>query len=61
MKKVFLDCGTNMGMGFSSLAGKFGVDETWNVYGFEPNIYAYREYLKNIQSGKYEILKNKKI
>jgi FkbM family methyltransferase len=61
MRKIFIDCGTNMGMGFSKLSDKIGVDETWEVYGFEPNIYAYNSYLNNINSGRFEVLKNKNI
>jgi len=59
MRKIFIDCGTNMGMGFADLAPRFGVDHTWEVFGFEPNIYAYDEYVKNIQSGRFSVLENK--
>ncbi len=61
MRKVFIDCGTNMGMGFAQLAGPVGVDDTWEVFGFEPNVYAYDEYVKNIQSGRYDVLNDKNI
>jgi FkbM family methyltransferase len=59
MKKVFIDCGTNMGMGFADLAPKLGIDHTWEVFGFEPNVYAYDAYVENINSGRYPVLNNK--
>ncbi len=59
MKKVFIDCGTNMGMGFADLAPRYNVDDMWEVYGFEPNVYAYDEYVKNIESGRFPVLNDK--
>ena len=61
MKKVFIDCGTNMGMGFADLAPRYNVDDMWEVYGFEPNVYAYDAYVENIKSGRYDVLKDKNI
>tara|TARA_B100001113_G_scaffold67631_1_gene52159 strand:- start:664 stop:1362 length:699 start_codon:yes stop_codon:yes gene_type:complete len=59
MKKIFIDCGTNMGMGFADLAPMYNVDHNWEVFGFEPNVYAYDEYIKNIESGRFSVLKDK--
>ena len=59
MRKIFIDCGTNMGMGFADLAPKLGVDNSWEVFGFEPNVYAYDAYVNNIKSGRYTVLENK--
>ena len=61
MKKVFIDCGTNMGMGFADLAPRYNVDHNWEVFGFEPNVYAYDAYVENIKSGRYDVLKDKNI
>lgn len=58
MRKIFIDCGTNMGMGFADLAPRLGVDHTWEVFGFEPNVYAYDAYVNNIKSGRYSVLEN---
>ena len=60
MRNVFLDLGCRMGEGFSELAPKFNVDETWSVYAFEVNPDAIMQYDANIKSGKYDVLKNKK-
>ena len=59
MRKIFIDCGTNMGMGFADLAPSIGIDHTWEVFGFEPNVYAYDAYVKNIESGRFAVLENK--
>lgn len=61
MRKIFIDCGTNMGMGFADLAPRFGVDDTWEVFGFEPNVYAYDAYVENIKSDRYPVLNDKNI
>ena len=37
MRKVFIDCGTHLGMGFSRLSTELNVDHTWEVFGFEAN------------------------
>ena len=44
MTKVFLDCGTHLGMGFSRLVPIVGIDEAWDVYGFEANPIVCKEY-----------------
>ena len=61
MTKVFLDCGTHLGMGFSRLVPIVGIDEDWDVYGFEANPIVFDEYVKNIQSGKCPTLVDKNI
>lgn len=61
MRKIFLDCGTNMGMGFNDLCERIGVDETWEIYGFEPNESAFDGFVENIKSGRYASLDNKNI
>lgn len=58
-RKVFIDCGTHMGTGFSKLCDNFGIDSTWEVYGFEPNEYAFDVYVENIKSEKFSFLNNK--
>ncbi len=58
-KKIFIDCGANMGTGFSTLCDMIGIDETWDIYGFEPNEYAFDIYIDNIKSGEYPSLNNK--
>lgn len=40
-RKIFIDCGMNMGTGFSKLCNTVGVDENWEIFGFEPNEYAF--------------------
>lgn len=40
MKKVFLDCGTNLGQGLLQFIDKKIVNETFDIHCFEPNPYA---------------------
>ena len=47
-----------MGMGFADLAPRLGIDASWEVFGFEPNVYAYDAYVNNIKSGRYSVLEN---
>jgi len=61
MAKVFIDCGTHMGLGFSRLAPIAGVDMSWDVYGFEANPTVHDVYLDNIRSGRYPTLRGKDI
>lgn len=56
MKKVSIDCGTNMRMEFADLAPKLGIDHTWKVFGFEPNVYAIKWH--NWQIPQYDELTN---
>jgi len=37
MKRIFIDCGTNLGQGFESFKQKYEFDDTWDIYLFEPN------------------------
>ena len=52
-RKIFIDCGTHLGMGFSKCASMFNIDHNWEIFGFEANPYVYEGYIKNIQSEKY--------
>jgi FkbM family methyltransferase len=58
-RKIFIDCGVNMGTGFSKLCNTVGVDENWEIFGFEPNEYAFDIYVEHIKSEKYSFLSNK--
>jgi FkbM family methyltransferase len=46
MKKVFLDCGTNLGQGLLQFIDKKIIDTTFEIHCFEPNPYAI-EFSKN--------------
>jgi FkbM family methyltransferase len=59
LRKIFIDCGANMGTGFSKLCDTIGVDHTWEIFGFEPNEYAFDIYVEHIKSGNYSFLNNK--
>ena len=61
MRKIFIDCGTHLGMGFCKLSSALNINHEWDVYGFEANPIVYEEYVKNIQSGKYPPLVNQNI
>jgi hypothetical protein len=37
MKKVFLDCGTNLCQGLNQISNENKVDDTWIVYSFDAN------------------------
>ena len=52
-RKIFIDCGTHLGMGFSKCAKIFNIDHNWEIFGFEANPYVFDGYVKNIQSEKY--------
>tara|TARA_Y200000002_G_scaffold310978_1_gene267891 strand:+ start:913 stop:1614 length:702 start_codon:yes stop_codon:yes gene_type:complete len=60
-RKIFIDCGTHLGMGFSKCAKIFGIDHQWEVFGFEANPYVFDGYVKNIESEKYPVLIDKNI
>ena len=34
-RKIFIDCGTHLGMGFSKCAEIFRIDHEWEIFGFE--------------------------
>ena len=61
MRKIFIDCGTHLGMGFSRLSEQLNIDHTWEVFGFEANPVTFDYYVKNIQSGKIPTFANKNI
>ena len=50
-RRIFIDCGTHLGMGFSKLAESLNIDHNWEIYGFEANPYVFDGYVKNIESG----------
>jgi hypothetical protein len=56
MGKIFLDCGTHMGLGFSRLSEILKIDKDWGVFGFEANPYTYQRYVDNIESNKFPTL-----
>jgi FkbM family methyltransferase len=60
-RKIFIDCGANMGTGFSKLCEQVGVDHTWEVFAFEPNEHAFDGYVENIKSEKFSCLNDKNI
>jgi len=55
-RKVFIDCGTHLGMGFSKLIPVYKIDETWEIFGFEANPHVLQGYKRNIE--KHDIFKN---
>ena len=60
-RKIFIDCGTHLGMGFSKCAEIFNIDHEWEIFGFEANPYVFDGYVKNIESEKYSVLADKNI
>ena len=58
-RKIFIDCGTHLGMGFSKCAKIFNIDHNWEIFGFEANPYVFDGYVKNIESEKYPVLVDK--
>jgi FkbM family methyltransferase len=61
MAKIFIDCGTHIGLGFSRISEELNIDKDWKIFGFEANPFTYEQYLKNINSGNYPTLLNKNI
>ena len=49
-RKIFIDCGTHLGMGFSKCVEIFRIDHEWEIFGFEANPYVFDGYVKNIES-----------
>ena len=45
-RKIFIDCGTHLGMGFSKCAKIFNIDHNWEIFGFEANPYVFDVMLK---------------
>ena len=60
-RKIFLDVGSNMGMGFAECAPIWDVDSTWEIFAFEANPHSIKYYQENIESNRYDVLKDKKI
>jgi len=42
MKKIFLDCGTHFGQGLEEFIRMYSMDDSWDIYSFEPNKNTYR-------------------
>lgn len=41
MRKIFIDCGSNLGQGYDQISKKENMDDTWDIFMFEPNIKCY--------------------
>jgi len=54
MKKVFLDCGTNLGQGLLQLIDRKIVDNTFEIHCFEPNPYAIKFSKDRLSQEKYK-------
>ena len=47
MRKIFLDCGTHYGEGLNSFINHYNIDNTWDVYSFEPNKHLWQQHFDN--------------
>jgi FkbM family methyltransferase len=47
MKKIFLDCGTHYGEGLNNFINQYSIDNTWEVYSFEPNKHLWQQHFDN--------------
>lgn len=54
MKKVFLDCGTNLGQGLMQFIYKEIIDDTFEIHCFEPNPYALEYSKKRFADDKFK-------
>lgn len=54
MRKVFLDCGTNLGQGLLQFIDKGIITNDFDIYCFEPNPYAIKYSKERFSDGKYE-------
>lgn len=54
MKKIFLDCGTNLGQGLLKFINDGIVDEGFEIHLFEPNPYALTETKKRLSEKKFK-------
>ena len=61
MRKIWIDCGCRHGEGFGDLAPKYNIDETWEIFAFEVEPNNIKQYENNINSGKFDVFKNKNI
>lgn len=46
-KKIFIDCGTNLGQGLKTICKLEDIDNTWDVYSFEANPKTFEKIEKN--------------
>lgn len=53
MKKIFIDCGSNLGQGFESIKQLEKINHNWDVFMFEPNPHCI-----NILKNKYSKFNN---
>ena len=61
MKKVFLDCGTNLGQGLIKFIDDKVLDNTFEIHCFEPNPYAIefsKQRLSDARYAEYSIIFN---
>lgn len=54
MKKIFLDCGTNLGQGLLKFIDMGVVDKSFKIHCFEPNPYAMSYSKKRFSNEKYQ-------
>jgi FkbM family methyltransferase len=54
MKKVFLDCGTNLGQGLLQFIDRKIIDNTFEIHCFEPNPYAIKFSKDRFSQEKYK-------
>jgi len=54
MRKIFLDCGTNLGQGLLKFINDGLIDEGFEIHLFEPNPYALTETKKRLSDEKYK-------
>lgn len=50
MKKVFIDCGSNVGQGLKQFISMYNIDSSWTVEAFEPNPYLIESLKQNISN-----------
>lgn len=55
MKKAFLDCGTHFGKGLRSIIQLENIDNTWDIFCWEPNPYTFEIFKKNRKYDYYKI------
>jgi hypothetical protein len=55
MRKIFLDCGTNLGDGIKHFNKRYNFSSEWEMYLFEPN-----PYLRNFIQDVLKSLREKK-
>lgn len=47
MRKIFLDCGTHYGEGLTNFINAYEINNTWEVYSFEPNKHLWKQHFEN--------------